>query len=155
VRDVIDVRDLIETFVPFAKRLNWLTRRVTGFFTSSIGSLALSLVPKSSVMTRTPIKVEAYTDPWERSLDEVFCESASESARGATWERAYHLMTLTIPADGRRSEEPTIEGLGFGQFVRPADVPKASEDSENTLGLEGVGGPAGPAPDCDDEAQEG
>lgn len=150
MRDVIDVRDLIETFVPFAKRLNWLTRRVTGFFTSSIGSLALSLVPKSSVMTREPIKVEAYTDPWERSLDEVFCES--ESARGAMWGHADHV--LTIIADGRRSDEPTIEGLGFGQFVRPADVPTASEDSENTLGLEGVGGPAGPAPDCDDEAQE-
>lgn len=61
VRDVIDVGDAIETFIPFAKRLGWITRRLTGFVTSTVGAIAISLlaVPKSSPMKEVaPISVD-------------------------------------------------------------------------------------------------
>lgn len=44
VRDIIDIGDAIETFIPFAKRLGWITRRLTGFVTSTMGSLAMSMI---------------------------------------------------------------------------------------------------------------
>ena len=52
VRDVVDVRDAIETFVPFAKRFGWLSRRLTGMFSSAIGSLAMSMLGQSDVSER-------------------------------------------------------------------------------------------------------
>lgn len=48
IRDTIDIQDIIEAFVPFAKRLNWLTRRVSGLLTSTLGSAVLGIImPKS------------------------------------------------------------------------------------------------------------
>ncbi|WVR05492.1 hypothetical protein IAU60_002510 [Kwoniella sp. DSM 27419] len=49
VRDVIDVRDAIETFVPFAKRLGRLTRHITGMVTSALGGLILSRIQAGPV----------------------------------------------------------------------------------------------------------
>lgn len=51
VKDVIDVRDVVETFVPFAKRIGWLTRRVSGLLTSTLGSIALACVPIPAATT--------------------------------------------------------------------------------------------------------
>jgi hypothetical protein len=48
VRDSVDLLDLVETFVPFAKRLSWLTRRVTGLVSSTVGSVALAMIPDAT-----------------------------------------------------------------------------------------------------------
>lgn len=56
VRDTIDLMDLVETFVPFAKRLGWLTRRFTGLVSSTVGSAALALLPVPSVNVAKGIK---------------------------------------------------------------------------------------------------
>jgi len=45
IRDVVDIRDVAETFVPFAKRLGWITRRLTGLVSSTMGSIALAMIP--------------------------------------------------------------------------------------------------------------
>ena len=47
VRDVVDVRDVIETFVPLAKRVGWITRRLTGMFSSTVGSVVMSMLPQT------------------------------------------------------------------------------------------------------------
>jgi hypothetical protein len=59
VRDVIDIRDAIETFVPLAKRLGWLTRRLTGLVSSTLGSIALSMIVGSEQKEPVGIAVTA------------------------------------------------------------------------------------------------
>lgn len=81
VRDVIDVGDAIETFVPFAKRFGWLTRRLAGFVTSTLGAVAASLLP-------TPIS--------NHSSEAVAVPVAGESPALRSHE-----------ADGRRRETTT------------------------------------------------
>ena len=41
IRDVIDIQDLVETFVPFAKRFSWLTRSMNGLVSSAVGTVLL------------------------------------------------------------------------------------------------------------------
>lgn len=41
IRDVIDIQDLVETFVPFAKRFSWLTRSLNGLVSSAVGTVLL------------------------------------------------------------------------------------------------------------------
>ncbi|WWC69071.1 uncharacterized protein I206_103007 [Kwoniella pini CBS 10737] len=55
IRDVVDIRDLIEFIVPFAKRLRWITKLI-GIFTSMFGAILLTILedhkeanPKSTV----------------------------------------------------------------------------------------------------------
>ena len=45
VRDQVDVRDLIEALVPFAKTINGLSRRVTGFVCGALGTYAMRCLP--------------------------------------------------------------------------------------------------------------
>lgn len=45
VRDQVDVRDLIEAVVPFAKTLNGLSRRVAGFVCGALGAYAIRCLP--------------------------------------------------------------------------------------------------------------
>jgi hypothetical protein len=45
IRDVIDTQDLVETFVPFAKRFSWLTRSLTGLVSSAVGSVLVGTAP--------------------------------------------------------------------------------------------------------------
>jgi hypothetical protein len=58
---VIDVQDAIETFVPFAKRLSWLTRRLTGLTTSVLGFAAMAMVPGPKVQVNEAIRVATAT----------------------------------------------------------------------------------------------
>lgn len=57
VRDVVDVQDVIDTFVPFAKRFSWLSRRVAGLVTSTVGSIALNLIPGHTVIVGDALHV--------------------------------------------------------------------------------------------------
>lgn len=59
VRDTVDVQDLIEAVVPFAKRLGWLTRRVTGIMTGIVGGAVLSWVMPKEMIQRIAVPVEA------------------------------------------------------------------------------------------------
>jgi len=59
VRDMVDVRDVVETFIPFARRIGWVTRRITGLVLSTIGGLAMAIVPGPKVEVTAPIRVEA------------------------------------------------------------------------------------------------
>jgi hypothetical protein len=38
------VRDAIETFVPLAKRIGWLSRRLGGLITSTLGGVAVAVL---------------------------------------------------------------------------------------------------------------
>ena len=56
---MIDIRDAVETFIPLAKRLGWLTRRLTGLVTSTMGALVMGLVARPKVVVMEGIRVEA------------------------------------------------------------------------------------------------
>lgn len=56
---MVDVRDAIETFVPLAKRIGWLTRRVAGFVTSTMGAVIVGLVARPKIVVMQGIRVEA------------------------------------------------------------------------------------------------
>ncbi|KAK4689104.1 coatomer subunit zeta, partial [Tremellales sp. Uapishka_1] len=69
IRDTIDVKDLIETVVPFARRFNWVTSRVNGLITSTLGKVAMSIINQSTPSPRQllqPIKTEF--DQLEKAL---------------------------------------------------------------------------------------
>jgi hypothetical protein len=53
---VVDIRDVVETFVPFAKRLGWITRRLTGLVSSTLGSIALATIPATDQAVISKIK---------------------------------------------------------------------------------------------------
>ena len=55
---MIDIRDAVETFIPLAKRLGWLTRRLTGLVTSTLGALVMGLVARPKVVVMEGIRVE-------------------------------------------------------------------------------------------------
>ena len=55
---MIDIRDAVETFIPLAKRLGWLTRRLTGLVTSTMGALVMGLVARPKVVVMEGIRVE-------------------------------------------------------------------------------------------------
>jgi hypothetical protein len=65
---VIDVRDAIETFVPFAKRSGWLGRRVAGLITSTIGTVVMGLVARPKVVVMQGIRVEGSVKPTSGEL---------------------------------------------------------------------------------------
>lgn len=56
---MVDIRDAIETFVPLAKRLGWLGRRVAGLVTSTMGAVVMGLVARPKVVVMQGIRVEA------------------------------------------------------------------------------------------------
>jgi hypothetical protein len=60
---VIDVRDAIETFVPFAKRIGWLGRRVAGLVSSTVGAVVMGLVARPQVVVMQGIRVEGSVKP--------------------------------------------------------------------------------------------
>ena len=55
---MVDIRDAVETFIPLAKRLGWLTRRLTGLVTSTMGALVMGLVARPKVVVMEGIRVE-------------------------------------------------------------------------------------------------
>ena len=65
---MIDVRDAIETFVPFAKRIGWLGRRVAGLITSTIGTVVMGLVARPKVVVMQGIRVEGSVKPTSGEL---------------------------------------------------------------------------------------
>lgn len=130
VRDVVDVRDVIDTFVPFAKRFNWLSRRLAGLVTSTVGSVALTLMPGHTVVFGDPIRV-TQTAPAvpaiEAKKEEELCHEECKP--------------------GACKREALGSAIGLESSVRPGLFRE-----ENSLGLEGLS--TGMEPDVDEERQE-
>jgi hypothetical protein len=119
VRDVVDVRDVIDTFVPFAKRFSWISRRLTGMFTSAIGSVALTLLPGHQVIFGDPIRVgEA------KAMIREVEEDAEGSGHGCGHKHKHHLGSA----------------IGLSSTVKAADIafPENPRFGNNSLGLHGV-----------------
>jgi len=77
---MIDIRDAIETFVPLAKRLGWLTRRLTGLVSSTIGGIALGMVTTQPNQKVQPVKIAVgMHDGGEKVANAIFGESSSYS----------------------------------------------------------------------------
>lgn len=127
IRDVVDVRDVVDTFVPFAKRFNWLSRRLTGMLTSTIGSVAMALIPGHSVVIGDPIRI----------MDEHQAAKSKEEEE----KRAKVKDLATNDGLGCSAGLATSTGGGFC----------ATGVEHNSLGLEGV---SSMAPDVDGEGQD-
>ncbi|ORY30029.1 hypothetical protein BCR39DRAFT_530729 [Naematelia encephala] len=130
VRDIVDVRDVIETFVPFAKRIGWFTRRLSGLVTSTMGSIAMALLPAlpaPSVGT-VPIKIEA-----ERMAEKYAKTDQLGSAIGLGFN---NMGTIPPP-------RPPL---------RPSTTIRTNSEARqpNSLGLQGIR----MAPDVDSEGFE-
>ncbi|BEJ12309.1 hypothetical protein CspHIS471_0207690 [Cutaneotrichosporon sp. HIS471] len=118
VRDVVDVRDVIDTFVPFAKRFSWISRRLTGMFTSAVGSVALTLLPGHQVIFGDPIRV-GDAKAMIRELE----DDAEGSGHGCGHKHKHHLGSA----------------IGLNSAVKVSDVafPERTRFG-NSLGLQGV-----------------
>lgn len=126
VRDVVDVQDVIDTFVPFAKRFSWLSRRMAGLVTSTVGSIALSLIPGHTVLVGDPIKI--MSDEQQQDKDKIK-ELAAKPGLGSP---------IGLLPDPSAVAIKSVTASPFG-------------DGSNLLGLEGV---SSMAPDVDVEGQD-
>lgn len=139
VRDVVDVRDVIDTFVPFAKRFNWISRRLAGLVTSTIGSVALTLMPGHTVVFGDPIRVATQASGSD-AVPRIEAKEArddrprDECKPGECHHELGSAIGLNTASDSWLFKEP-----------EPAD-------EANSLGLEGMS--SGMEPDVDEEMQE-
>jgi hypothetical protein len=126
VRDVVDVQDVIDTFIPFAKRFSWLSRRVAGLVTSTVGSVALNLMPGHTVIVGDALHV----------MEQQQRES-SEADKQAT---AHKIQEIDV--------QPMLDAASKDKSS-PSRFP-------NLLGLEGLRGMStlSMAPDVDGESQD-
>jgi hypothetical protein len=82
---MVDIQDLVETFVPFAKRFSWLTRSVNGLVTSAVGSILLGATAAEAAAVKgkkgvlVPISV--------RHGDSI---TTCQSGRIVKYDEAYH-----------------------------------------------------------------
>lgn len=141
IRDVVDVGDAIETFVPFAKRVGWLTRRLAGIATSTLGAIALGLTAGPKVLITQGIRVEGSQGAWDPVSQNLLGEYIVD--------RGLVVQVADLGLDEKIKSE-SASGLGFGDLDmdmdmrtgirRPlADKDMSGGDSEpNSLGLDGV-----------------
>lgn len=139
IRDVVDVRDAIETFVPFAKRVGWLTRRLAGIATSTLGAIALGLTAGPKVLITQGIRVEGSQGTWDPVSQNLLGEYIVD--------RGLVVQVADLGVDEKIKSE-SASGLGLGDLdmdtrmgiCRPlADKVMSGGDSErNSLGLDGV-----------------
>ena len=149
MRDVVDARDVVETFVPLARRLGWLARRITGMMTSTMGGLAMALIPGASsrVEVKKPIRVEE-ASKGKRSEEAVVGSSVSTlhqaGLMSGLWEDEPRLGSAIGLEIGTLSPESSCSGIRSQVGGEKIEA--------SWLGLEGV--EAGMAPDVDGEVLE-
>jgi hypothetical protein len=139
--------------VPFAKRVGWLTRRLAGIATSTLGSIALGLTAGPKVMVTQGIRVEGSQRKWDPVSQNLLGEYIGD--------RGLVVQDADLDLDEKIKNE-SASGLGLGDLDmymkmgirRPsADKDMSGGDSErNSLGLDGVD-PAG-VPDSDLDSVE-
>ncbi|WVQ86174.1 hypothetical protein IAT38_008342 [Cryptococcus sp. DSM 104549] len=139
VRDVIDLRDALETFIPFAKRIGWLTRHLSGMVSSALGEMVLGCVGGVNVVASREEDRRAAAVPAGYPGGEI---------GGVGMEKERH--PLASPRAASTSKDP----LGVSERAVDVGLPMPAMGGVNSLGLENVGVP-GPvvsmAPDVDME----
>ncbi|OWZ63789.1 hypothetical protein AYX14_06643 [Cryptococcus neoformans] len=122
IRDIIDLRDAVETFVPFAKRFGWLTRSLTGIVSSVLGDVIVrSILPKREERIEATINVETVETAHRASE----CIAKSSSREGSN--------TGISAQGGQRENSLGLQNLGSGSHMAP-DV----DDEALAIELKGV-----------------
>ncbi|WWD00988.1 hypothetical protein V866_007926 [Kwoniella sp. B9012] len=152
VRDVIDIRDLVESFVPFAKRLHLITT-ITGFISSLIGGIFLTSLASNNQAVKViqrgkiinvsePIGgVEKCSNVNQDAVDEIV--SRSEKERGGTTpsgseEKSPLNSTKPSSSAPMRIRSPIMDPQArSGKLSAPTPM----TGTHNILGLEGVSPP--------------
>lgn len=126
VRDVVDVQDVIDTFVPFAKRFSWLSRRVAGLVTSTVGSIALNFIPGHTIIVGDALHVmeqhRESSDDGKAKIQEI-TEGADKPALGTP-------TGLSSTVKSPNSRFPNLLGLeGMSSLSMAPDVDGESQDA--------------------------
>nr|XP_018998999.1 uncharacterized protein I203_08458 [Kwoniella mangroviensis CBS 8507]OCF62460.1 hypothetical protein I203_08458 [Kwoniella mangroviensis CBS 8507] len=150
VRDVIDVRDLVECFVPFAKRLHLITT-VTGFITSLIGVViltslagndqAVEVVKQGKIISVSlPTRVMEKGGIMTHGVGyDARTEKDRDSKPSASEEKPSLNSTKSSSSAPMRIKSPTMDPQSRS---RKMSAPTLMTSTHNTLGLEGVSPPA-------------
>ncbi|WWD09734.1 hypothetical protein V865_007862 [Kwoniella europaea PYCC6329] len=149
VRDVIDIRDLVESFVPFAKRLHLITT-ITGLITSLIGGILLTSLASNNQAVKVVQrgKIISVSEPIggmkkcnntnQDAVDEIV--SKSEKDRGGTTpsgseEKSPLNSTKSSSSAPMRIKSPIMDPQAR---LRKMSAPTPMTGTHNILGLEGV-----------------
>ncbi|WVQ69676.1 uncharacterized protein L199_007896 [Kwoniella botswanensis] len=152
VRDVIDIRDLVESFVPLAKKLHLITT-IIGFITSLIGGILLTSLASNNqavkvvqrgkiISVSEPIEgMEKCSDTNKDAVDEMV--SRSEKDRGDTTpsgseEKSPLNSTKSSSSAPMRVKSPIMDPQARS---RKMSAPTPMSGTHNILGLEGVSPP--------------
>lgn len=72
MRDLIDLREVIESIVPFGKAIGWIARRVSGLAAAGLCVVIETLRPKPSVTTsHWPPKNDEEWAGWQARMSEA------------------------------------------------------------------------------------
>lgn len=116
VRDVVDVQDVIDTFVPGAKRFSWLSRRVAGLVTSTVGSIALNFIPGHTILVGDAEHLlEEHRDVTEGEATEKIKEiETAKAANNIPGEFPFPDMANSLGLEGVSSISmaPDVDGAG-------------------------------------------
>ncbi|WVW82668.1 hypothetical protein I302_104679 [Kwoniella bestiolae CBS 10118] len=152
VRDVIDIRDLVESFVPLAKRLHLITT-ITGMITSTIGAIILFLLDSNHK------HVNVISEGRMMGVDDTVRAHEKGRRRSSTAGKVASEKTMSMGHRGSASEEkPSLNntkssssapmrvkspmiGVDPQMRFRKMSAPTPLTSTHNTLGLENVSPP--------------
>ncbi|WWC60703.1 uncharacterized protein I303_103279 [Kwoniella dejecticola CBS 10117] len=156
LRDVVDIRDLVEFVVPFAKRLRWITKSI-GIFTSIIGAIILAILedhkeskPKSTVKAVQVTVQRQRSQPVAASQPAKYIEKTSTGKENMVSpvvplpvydEKPSHSAPSNLPSAPTVRRSPLMSPERSQPRSRRLSAPTPNSDSPNVLGLENISPP--------------
>ncbi|KIR97168.1 hypothetical protein L804_05350 [Cryptococcus deuterogattii 2001/935-1] len=115
IRDIVDLRDAVETFMPFAKRFAWLTRSLAGIMSSVLGDIVIrSTLPSREERIEATIDIETLQTA-QRTGEYIGKSSSREGAKprksGQVGERENSLGLENLGSESRMAPDVDDEAL--------------------------------------------
>ncbi|WVQ92306.1 hypothetical protein IAS59_006115 [Cryptococcus gattii] len=119
IRDIVDLRDAVETFLPFAKRFAWLTRSLAGIMSSVLGDIVIrSTLPNREERIEATIDTET-VQTGQRTGEYIGKSSSRERSKprksGQVGERENSLGLENLGSESRMAPDVDDEALA-GEF---------------------------------------
>ncbi|ADV25427.1 Hypothetical Protein CGB_M0370C [Cryptococcus gattii WM276] len=115
IRDIVDLRDAVETFLPFAKRFAWLTRSLAGIMSSVLGDIVIrSTLPNREERIEATIDTET-VQTGQRTGEYIGKSSSRERSKprksGQVGERENSLGLENLGSESRMAPDVDDEAL--------------------------------------------
>ncbi|WVO24899.1 uncharacterized protein IAS62_006279 [Cryptococcus decagattii] len=115
IRDIVDLRDAVETFMPFAKRFAWLTRSLAGIMSSVLGDIVIrSALPNREERTEATIDTET-VQTGQRTGEYIGKGSSREGSKprksGQVGQRENSLGLENLGSESRMAPDVDDEAL--------------------------------------------